>query len=311
VIIDFHYHYPMRKITEAEALGRVKSHLAVWYPSARLQQEETLEEMAKTRVDFSDDADCAKMMRRMEAEGIDMTVLLPLDQDCTKTDEVAIMAYQKACADVAAKNPKKLIAFSGINPCRKNAPDLFRKCILEYGMKGLKWHPGYSHFDPTSPECYKVLQVAQELNVPLLIHTGTMYGICNGKFCRLDLLDQMAADFPGLKIVGAHMGHLAWQAWQEVAYFKRNFYGDLSEWQILAAGNYDWFCRTLREIIDLVGVDRILFATDGPYVNLVVSNTKWLKLIHDLPRTDSQGIRFTQDEVNAILGGNAQKLLGM
>ena len=311
MIIDFHYHYPIQKIKEADALNRARSHIAVWHRSANIRQEAPLSEMAEARVDISDDPNCAKLMRRMEEAGIDLTVILPLDVDCKKMDETSIMAYQKACADVAGKNPNKLIAFASINPYRKNAPELFRRCILEYGMKGLKWHPGYSLFDPTSPESYEVLKVAQELKVPFLTHTGSMYGVCNGRFCRPVLLDQIAVDFPGLKIVGAHMGHIAWQEWCEVAYFKRTVYGDLSEWQILAAGRYDWFCRTLREMIDLVGVDRIFFAADGPYMELVVSNAKWVKLIQDLPVKAPEGIRFTQDEVDAILGDNARALLGI
>jgi len=311
VIIDFHYHYPMQKIKEADGLGRAQSQIAVWHRSARIEPHLSLNEMAKARVDISDDADCAKLMRRMEEAGIDLTVILPLDVDCRKVDDAAIMAYQKACADVARRNPGKLLAFASIHPYRKDAVELFRRCILEYGMKGLKWHPGYSLFDPTSPEPYKMLQAAQELKVPLLTHTGSMYGVANGNFCRPVLLDQIAVDFPGLKIVAAHMGHITWQDWCEVAYFKRNVYGDLSEWQILAAGRYDWFCRTLREMIDLAGVDRIFFAADGPYMELVVSNTKWVQMIRDLPAKAPQGIRFSQDEVDAILGGNAKRLLGI
>lgn len=107
------------------------------------------------------------------------------------------------------------------------------------------------------------------------------------------------------------MGHIAWHEWCEVAYFKGSVFGDLSEWQIFAVGQYEWFCRTLREMIDLVGVDRMLFATDGPYMELIVNNAKWVKIIKDLPRNAPQGIRFTEEEVSAILGGNAKKLLGI
>ncbi len=311
MVIDFHYHYPSQKIKEADGLKRAQSQIAVWYRSGRIQPEKPLAEMAKDRVDFSDDPDCAKLLRRMEEAGIDLSVIFAVDNDCKSTDEATIMAAQKACANLERRNPKKLIAFASIHPQRKNAPDLFRECIQGLGMKGLKWHPAYGFFDPTSPEAYKVLRVAQELKVPLLTHTGSMYGMTNGRFSQPMLLDQVALDFPELKIVAAHMGHLTWHEWCEVAYFKRSVYGDLSEWQIFAAGQYEWFCRTLREMIDLVGAERIIFASDGPYMELVFSNTKWVKIIKDLPRKAPPGIRFTEEEVAAILGGNAQKILGI
>ena len=311
MIIDFHFHFPTQKITESEAVSRAQSQIPVWYRSARIKIEKSLGEMAKDRVNISDDPDGAKLLKRMEEAGIDLTVLLALDIDYRGVNDSAIMAANKFCADLAKKSPKKFIAFASIHPNRKNAPERFRECIKEYGMKGLKWHPALGAFDPTSPEAYKVLQVAQELKVPLLTHTGSMYGTAYGKFSQPILLDQLAIDFPELKIIGAHMGHIAWHEWCEVAYFKGNFYGDLSEWQIFAVGQYEWFCRTLREMIDLVGVDRMFFATDGPYMELIVSNAKWVKIIKDLPRNAPQGIRFTEEEVSAILGGNAKKLLGI
>jgi uncharacterized protein len=311
VIIDFHYHYPVKRIAEADALKRAQAQIDVWYRSGGLKPNQSLEDMAKARVAVSDDPDCVKLLQRMEAAGIDLTVIFAFDTDARAVDEATLMGYQRACADAARRHPQKLIAFASIHPYRNNASALFEKCILEYGMKGLKWHPGYSLFDPTSPEAYKVLQVAQKLNVPLLTHTGSMYGVANGRFCQPMLLDQLAVDFPGLKIVAGHMGHITWHEWCEVAYFKRNVVGDLAEWQILAAGQYNWFCRTLREIIDLVGVDRIFFGSDGPYMELVVSNADWVQLIKNLPRNAPAGVEFTEAEAAAILGGNAKKFLGI
>jgi predicted TIM-barrel fold metal-dependent hydrolase len=64
-------------------------------------------------------------------------------------------------------------------------------------------------------------------------------------------------------------------------------------------------------IYEFPGMDRIFFGADGPYMELVVSNAKWVRLIRDLPENAPKGIRFTQDEVDAILGGNAKKFLGL
>jgi predicted TIM-barrel fold metal-dependent hydrolase len=310
MIVDFHYHFYFQKLKETDALKRAQNQASIWYRSAGIKLEKPLSEMARERMEITYDPDGAKLLRRMEEAGIDVTVIFPNDTDC-KIPEAEVMAAQRACAELSRKNPGKLIAFASIHPNRKNAPDLLRECIEAYGMRGLKWHPASGLFDPTSPEAYRVLHVARELKVPLVTHTGSVYGSANGKFSHPMHLDQIALDFPELKVAGAHMGHLLWHDWCEVAYFKRNVYGDLSEWQIFAVGQYAWFCRTLREMIDLVGADRIFFATDGPYMELVVGNAQWVSIIKDLPRKAPTGIAFTEEESAAILGGNARSFLGL
>jgi predicted TIM-barrel fold metal-dependent hydrolase len=310
MIIDFHYHFYFQKLKESDALKRAQDQVSIWYRSAGIRLAKPLGEMAKDRMDITYDPDGTKLLQRMEEAGIDLTVIFANDANL-KTPEAEIMGAQRACAELSRRNANKLIAFASIHPNRKNGPDLFKECVREYGMRGLKWHPANGLFDPISPDAYRILQVAQELKVPIVTHTGSIYGSGNGKFSHPMLLDQIASDFPELKIMAAHMGHILWHDWCEVAYFKRNVYGDLAEWQIFAVGQYQWFCRTLREMIDLVGVDRIMFATDGPYMELVVSNAKWVKIIKDLPKDAPKGIKFTEEEVSAMLGGNAKHLLGI
>jgi hypothetical protein len=40
-----------------------------------------------------------------------------------------------------------------------------------------------------------------------------------------------------------------------------------------------------------------------------MSNADWVKLLKDLPHNAHAGIRFKEEEITAVLGGNAQKLL--
>ena len=40
-----------------------------------------------------------------------------------------------------------------------------------------------------------------------------------------------------------------------------------------------------------------------------MSNKDWVQLVKDLPQKAVDGIAFTEEEITAILGGNAQKLL--
>ena len=82
-------------------------------------------------------------------------------------------------------------------------------------------------------------------------------------------------------------------------------------WDVYALGNYPLFCRELRDLIDFAGIEKVLFGTDNPIFGIIEPTTHWVQAIKDLPSKAPEGITFTQEEVDAILGGNAVRLLGL
>ena len=92
----------------------------------------------------------------------------------------------------------------------------------------------------------------------------------------------------------------------QAAVWLKNVYVDLSLWQkpykrLPKARFYQW----LRDIIDLAGADKIMFATDALYPNLMCPLKEWSEAFKN-PETD---IEFTKEEMNMILGGTAKKVL--
>jgi len=162
----------------------------------------------------------------------------------------------------------------------------------------------------TAQRLYQVLEVAEELDVPLLTHTGPLPGL-RSKHSHPIHLDDVALDFPKLKIIAAHMGDMWWRDWVAIAKYKKNIYGDLAMWQLMAGRELGRFRRVMREIIDDVGVEQVLFASDAPALEPLVSNRRWIEILRALPDDSSDGIKFTEKEVEAILGGNAAKLLNL
>ncbi len=51
--------------------------------------------------------------------------------------------------------------------------------------------------------------------------------------------------------------------------------------------------------------------TDAPSFDPFVPNDRWLRIIKELPTKAPPGITFIEAEVKAILGGNAQRVLGL
>jgi predicted TIM-barrel fold metal-dependent hydrolase len=122
-------------------------------------------------------------------------------------------------------------------------------------------------------------------------------------------LADLAVDFPEITVIAAHMGAVDWRPWANLAVFQPNLYGDLAMWDTLAFGHYDLFCRELRTIIDMVGPSKVLFGSDSPVYPIAEPLRNWVRLFQDLPGRAPEGMQFTKEEVDAILGGNAAKLL--
>jgi len=106
-------------------------------------------------------------------------------------------------------------------------------------------------------------------------------------------------------------GHMAF-GWHEQLFYlaglKYNLATDISAWQDVARANYTKFCLVLRHALDRLGKDRVLFGTDNPFVAALMSTKDYAEIVRQLPQKAPEGIAFTEEEVNAVLGGNAARL---
>jgi uncharacterized protein len=252
-----------------------------------------------------------QMLAKMEEQKIDRIVVLVSDFGFALGEPAgAIEKQNKAVADLANKYPKRLIAFAGVDPRRKNAVNIVERCIKDWGMKGVgEYHPD-AGWDPNGRESYRLLERLQEWDVPVITHTGLFFPPFHSKHTHPMLLDDVCSDFPELRIVAAHSGRTLW--WELVANLARihpNLYADLSGWQTLARRDYRRFCQILRSFIDIAGVEKLLWGTDDPTHDPIIPTTGYIETVSNLPHSAADGIEFTQEEVESILGGNAKTFL--
>ena len=252
-----------------------------------------------------------KLIKTMNEVGIDYTIVCNVDNAENEliTYDLA-QQMNKIIADIAKKYPDQLMALAGIDPRRPEALDMLKQCFEEFGMKGLKYHAD-NGYDPSGPESYLLLEYLEKNNGILLTHTGPLGPHGRSKFTEPILLADIMVDFPDLKIIAAHMGQINWRPWAALAALYPNLYGDLAMWAPFAFGRFDLFCRELRDIIDYVGVEKILFGSDSPIYDVILPVKDVIEKIRSLPTKDPKGIKFTEEEINAILGGNAAELLGL
>jgi len=144
---------------------------------------------------------------------------------------------------------------------------------LEAGLiKGLKLYPGYEPFYPYDNRMKVVYDMAVEYDVPVMFHSGDTYSPKGKvKYSHPIHLDDVAVDFPDLKIVICHVGNPWIKDCMEVVYKNKNVYSDFSG---LVLGNFsdkfELYMKTeLEEMITYAGNPRyLLYRTDWPISNM-------------------------------------------
>ncbi len=308
MIIDFHCHLrwenlPSKEWIDAQVKGAVET-------SGR--SPEQVRERLKESWDPTGDL----LAKDMAEAGIDVSVLAIIDcglaAGCGPAQ--SLEEVHQVYAAAARRHPGKLIAFAGIDPRRGGAVEFLERAVKEWGMRGLKLHPGFE-FYPNDHKCYLLYAKCQELKIPVLVHTGPDSLPYYGKYGMPIYLAEVASDFPNLNIVLAHAGGCFWQEAAYIAQNKTNIYVDLAMWQPTVLRNpIENFYRPLRAIIDSAGRNKVLFGSDWPGLRLIrkLNHAAWVKAIKEPPpEVKAAGIEFTKEEVDAIMGDNAARLLGL
>jgi predicted TIM-barrel fold metal-dependent hydrolase len=205
-------------------------------------------------------------------------------------------------AESAAQHPDVLVPFGSIDPARGTAGiRAARRLVEQHGIRGFKFHPSIQAFEPDDRRHYPLWAELESLGVPALFHTGQTgigSGLPGGRGIKLRysdpmLLDDVAADFPGLTIIMAHPS-VPWQdAAIAVAQHKANVYIDLSGWspryfppQLVRAAN-----TFLRE--------KVLFGSDYP----LIRPERWVR--------DFEQLEIRDEVKPLIMKENAIRALGL
>jgi predicted TIM-barrel fold metal-dependent hydrolase len=119
------------------------------------------------------------------------------------------------CAAFAANYPDRFIPFGGVDPRLTSDMSSHMDHLLgALRLKAIKIHPPHQLFDVNAylfDSDLKALTVVYEkcveYDVPLMVHTGTsMFRGARNRFANPMPVDDVAVDFPDLKIIIAHAG---------------------------------------------------------------------------------------------------------
>lgn len=106
----------------------------------------------------------------------------------------------------------RLLPFASINPyITNNLGAELQRLVDEFEFKGIKIYPPYQHHYPNDARMYPLYAKAQELGMPVLVHTGSsVFKGARIKYADPLLLDDVAIDFPEMTILLAHSGRPFW-----------------------------------------------------------------------------------------------------
>jgi len=228
------------------------------------------------------------ILRFLDDNGLDYAVALAeLNPRCSGTitnDELADF-----CRDI-----DRLIPFADVNPHMTADPAKeLERCVRDMGFRGVKLYPVYQLFYANDHFLYPLYEKAQELGVPVMVHTGSsIFDGARLKYGDPLLLDEVAVDFPELTIVLVHGGR---GFWYETAFHLVRSHAKV---YLEIAGLPP---RNLLEYFpDLEGYsEKVIFGSDWP---------------GPVPKKNIQSINalpISEDARARILGGNAARLLGL
>lgn len=181
-----------------------------------------------------------ELLRQMDDFEIERAVVSDLNNEEIRK---AVMAF-----------PDRLIGAVWINPFEgQKATDEVRRAINDWKFKAIKIHPLLHAFVANDEVVHPIVKVADELGVPIFIHSG------HPPFSLPWSIAQLAEDFPMVKMVMVHMGHghgVYIQAAIDMGKKYSNLYLETSGMPMHTK---------IKEAYEHVGPDRIMFGTDAPF----------------------------------------------
>ncbi len=251
------------------------------------------------------------IVEEMDAAGVDRSVLLVADfADRRGTPPFSIGEENRLIVEARKRYPDRVVSFYGIDPRRPGAADSFERAIREWGVQGIKIHPSVGFF-PHDRVCYPLYELCVLHDLPVLFHVGPVHHPrLYSRFCHPLEFDQVAADFPNLTMIMGHAGHDWWADCVVLARGHPNMVLDLSGWQLRLQDGPEEALSAIDRMRNVVGIDRLLWGNDFPGPRERISLKECKEVFQRLPSMAAEhGYSFSDADVQAILGTNAQSLL--
>ena len=234
-------------------------------------------------------------LKHLDDVGIDRAVLINYVAPDLMGFTPAVNEY---VANYVKEDPKRLIPCGSVHPRHTTNAERDMEQIVRLGIRMIKIHPPHQLLYPNDylngvKELETIYRAAEQNGIPVMVHTGTsIFPGARNKFGDPIYVDDVAVDFPKLKLLLAHGGR---PLWMDTAFFlvrrHPNVYLDISG--IPPKTLLKYFPR-IEEI-----AAKTLFGTDwpGPGVPEIQQNLE-----------DFRGLPLSDAAKQQILSGTAASI---
>jgi predicted TIM-barrel fold metal-dependent hydrolase len=199
-------------------------------------------------------------------------------------DAGALFAPENEAVREAVESIPGIYGLYWANPRVPGVLEEARAYLGHPGFVGIKLHPVRDGFHPNDLAVHPLMELAGELDVPVLIHSG------HPIFSLPWIIEELTVNFPGVKVIHGHMGH------GNVVYINSSIEVARRSDSIFLETSGMPMPTKIRDAIEVLGPTRVLFGSDMP-------------AFHPKSEIDKVRLSGLPDElVERVLGRNARAL---
>ncbi|MEQ1829011.1 MAG: amidohydrolase family protein [Pirellula sp.] len=209
-------------------------------------------------------------------------------------------------ANYVAENPTTLLGYLSVDPTQPGWERELHEGHQELGLVGIKLLPMYAGFQPDDERLDPLWQYASKYHLPVLLHTGTTFIAQAPLSCTLPRhIDPVAAKFPDVPIIMAHLGHPYEGECIVVIRKHPNVYADISALHYRPFQLY----HSLMLVQEYGVWHKVLFGTDYPFTN-VQDTIAGVRGLNDM-LLGTQLPRLNLAEIEKMIFRDSLALLGL
>ena len=236
-------------------------------------------------------------LEKMDLAGIERSLLIAVRAGDIRVPESFEIPYSRVY-EICQEHPKRFSGLAGIDPFRGMAglKDL-EEAVNHMGFVGAHLYPHWCELPPDHAKYYPYYAKCSELNIPIMMQVG--HNLIYSRNRRLPsvgkpiYLDQVAIDFPELKLIGIHIG-IPWTEEMISMCWKHE--------NVFTAGDAyapKYWPESFVHYANSYGKNKVMFGTDWP----VIDPIRAVKEVEDLG--------FREEAKKLIMRDNALKVFNL
>lgn len=236
----------------------------------------------------------AGLLAVLDSEGVDRAVMHAESEGGEDAD-----ALNDDLRSVLDAHPHRFIGIGCVDIGQPSPTAVVGQLVRaqQRGFVGVSFQPAFFGLDIDDRHLYPLYSRAEELGLVVAVHTGITYSRLHPlRHERPELLDQVACDFPELRLIACHAG---WPWATEFAAVARRHptvfleFGGIAPKYVARAGTgWDATFGMMANVLR----DQVLYGSDWPVISPSRALAEW------------RASGLPDEAMDALLGGNAGRL---